>query len=149
MKPLDCFFNYKRSRTGKKPWCKECTKVASEVYNKKKIEKNPFWYRDRMREYKKTKPDILKNAYLKREYGIGLLEYNYLFEKQSGRCAICGIHQSEISRALSVDHNHNTNKVRALLCTWCNSGLGNFNESIALFNKAIRYLELHNTVSCE
>lgn len=80
---------------------------------------------------------------LKREFGITIDEYNALFEKQSGRCAICGRHQSELKRRLAVDHNHIDGKVRALLCTYCNTGLGSFFEDIELIEKAKEYLISH------
>ncbi len=53
-------------------------------------------------------------------YGLNAVEYNRLFAIQSGRCAICGKHQSELKRRLDVDHDHETGKVRGLLCNYCN-----------------------------
>lgn len=47
----------------------------------------------------------------------------------------------ELSRYLSVDHNHKSNKIRGLLCLNCNAGLGNFRDNITLLKKAISYLE--------
>jgi len=57
-------------------------------------------------------------------YGLSLEDYNDLYNQQQGCCAICGKHQSEIKRTLFVDHNHDTGKIRGLLCYTCNSGLG-------------------------
>ena len=46
-----------------------------------------------------------------------------------------------LKRELSVDHNHETNKIRGLLCHHCNIGLGNFRDSTTLLSVAIEYLE--------
>lgn len=40
-----------------------------------------------------------------------------------------------------VDHDHNTNKIRGLLCSRCNMGLGFFDDSIEGLTKAINYLK--------
>ena len=62
-----------------------------------------------------------KNVILKNVYGITLDDYNKMFETQEGKCAICQRHQNELTRTLCVDHDHKTNKVRALLCVTCNT----------------------------
>ncbi len=41
----------------------------------------------------------------------------------------------------SVDHNHNTGKVRGLLCNNCNAGIGLFQDSIKILEKALLYLK--------
>jgi hypothetical protein len=46
-------------------------------------------------------------------------------------------------RSMPVDHSHATGKVRALLCTSCNRGLGFFKDSPELLIEAAKYLELH------
>ena len=43
-----------------------------------------------------------------------------MFKEQYGCCAICGKHQSELKKALAVDHDHRTGKVRGLVCNMCN-----------------------------
>jgi len=70
--------------------------------------------------------------------------YNYLFNEQQGCCAICGKHQSELKKALGVDHNHITGQVRGLLCGICNRGLGNFcvdSNGVELLLKAKDYMD--------
>ena len=62
-----------------------------------------------------------------------------LYEAQQGKCAICGNEPSS-KRALHVDHNHETGKVRGLLCHGCNVALGSFKEDVNTLNKAIEYL---------
>lgn len=74
---------------------------------------------------------------LKYAYGLCLEEYYELLEKQDDCCAICGRHQNLLKRALVVDHDHYTGKVRGLLCNRCNQLLGIFNDNIKTIEKAI------------
>jgi hypothetical protein len=79
--------------------------------------------------------------HLKKNFGITIDAYNDMFTKQGGKCAICGKHQSECTRALAVDHDHITGKIRGLLCSTCNIGLGNFKDDTSLLKNTITYLE--------
>jgi len=72
---------------------------------------------------------------------ISTFEYAKLLVEQNNACAICGVSATELKRELSVDHNHETNKIRGLLCHHCNIGLGNFRDSTTLLSVAIEYLE--------
>ena len=76
---------------------------------------------EKQRKYNKENPLKRKNAVLKNVYGITLVQYNEMFETQEGKCAICQRHQNDLTRTLCVDHDHKTNKVRALLCVTCNT----------------------------
>lgn len=73
------------------------------------------------------------------KYNITPDEYLRMVDEQRGRCAIC--HELPSKRALAVDHDHETNKVRGLLCIKCNTGLGLFNNNIRLLAQALVYLE--------
>lgn len=57
---------------------------------------------------------------LKTRYGLTVEQYNQLFEKQEGKCALCGKHQSELKTRLAVDHDHQSSEIRSLLCSYCN-----------------------------
>jgi len=85
-------------------------------------------------------PKRKKHNNLKKKYGIGLDDYNKMFEMQKGCCAICGIHQSQTFKALSVDHDHKTGKIRELLCNSCNTSIGLLKENVSIFESAIEYL---------
>jgi hypothetical protein len=80
---------------------------------------------------------------LKAEYGLSLEAYNQLRREQGYRCAICNRHEDEInhnSQKLVVDHDHETGKVRGLICHKCNAGLGAFKDSPELLESAKQYL---------
>lgn len=61
-----------------------------------------------------------RNSYLTKTYGITLDQYNQMLADQNDSCALCNKHKSNFKRALHVDHNHKTGKVRGLLCFYCN-----------------------------
>lgn len=69
------------------------------------------------------------------KYGISETQYRALLTHQQGLCAIC--HKD---RDLVVDHNHDTGKVRGLLCHRCNTGLGHFEDSVEFIRAAEGYL---------
>ena len=71
--------------------------------------------------------------------GFGPLEYRYLYNKQQGCCVICSKHESEQKNNLSIDHNHQTGKVRGLICQACNTKLGWFENRKKLI---LDYLEI-------
>jgi hypothetical protein len=82
--------------------------------------------------------DMAKAAKLKHTYGITVEQYQALFESQSGVCAICGKPPGKL--ALAVDHCHATGRIRGLLCTCCNHGLGMFRDCPINLSRAIEYL---------
>jgi hypothetical protein len=67
--------------------------------------------------------------------------YEAMRREQNNRCAIC--RRPPGKRDLHVDHDHDTNVIRGLLCYYCNTGLGNFKDDIALLEKACDYLRKH------
>jgi hypothetical protein len=99
--------------------------------------------------YPSSNPDQKKDRYLQRLYGITLEQYNQMLESQNRVCAICGQPETTVNKRgnciqdLSVDHNHETGKVRGLLCRKCNRILGDAKEDINIFNSATNYLNLH------
>lgn len=166
---IDFFHKHPTCKFGLKNICKSCTKAAEhkrrntpeakqkrhEYYaeNKKELEaKRKIYYaknRARIleREREKNKLNLEKNREyrLKTKFGISLEEYNSLLERQHGVCAICGLGESSRDkkgkiRPLMVDHDHKTGKVRGLLCSKCNIGLGQFNDSPTVLKVAMEYI---------
>jgi hypothetical protein len=81
-----------------------------------------------------------KDYSLRSKYGITLEQYNKILKKQNGVCAICGEKEtSKINKILSVDHCHNSKKVRGLLCAKCNKGIGLLKHNFKLLLKAAEY----------
>lgn len=62
-----------------------------------------------------------------RKYGLTPADYDEMVETQNGRCMICNTDQPGTESGYwPVDHDHATGRVRALLCSACNAGLGQF-----------------------
>ena len=81
------------------------------------------------------------------QYGLTREDYDRMFEEQKGVCCVCeqpGKPVNNSHRTLVVDHNHTTNKVRGLLCSSCNTGLGMFYDNPRLLHKAATYLKKTN-----
>ncbi len=83
----------------------------------------------------------LANNHLRRKYNVSLEDYGWLLSLQEGGCAICGRTPEEEGRRLAIDHDHETSKIRGLLCHNCNRGLGYFQNDPFLLTLAIGYLE--------
>jgi nitrate/TMAO reductase-like tetraheme cytochrome c subunit len=114
-------------------------------------EKCKAWNRDYMRkkragipiEKKKAEWVSKRNYYLKRKYGITEKQYDEMLTSQNFGCAICKSKETKDERSfrLVVDHCHTTGKVRGLLCSACNKGIGMFEDSKEALMEAIKYLE--------
>jgi hypothetical protein len=69
-------------------------------------------------------------------YGITISEYDAMIEAQQGKCALCGTapprrrlrNDGEPWRSLVIDHDHETGRVRGLLCGGCNIAMGRFDR---------------------
>lgn len=88
--------------------------------------------------YKRSSNSELRRKYkLKNRYGMSIEDYKKMCDLQNDACAICKRHVVE---KLHVDHCHETNKVRGLLCSYCNKGLGCFKDNIENLKTACEYL---------
>jgi hypothetical protein len=64
-----------------------------------------------------------------------------MLKDQGNKCAICGsLSPGKKETSFHVDHDHETGKVRGLLCELCNVGLGYFKTPKEL-RAAAAYLE--------
>lgn len=88
--------------------------------------------------WKKRNPAAMRVYYL-RKYGLTHETFAALLAKQNGACAICGLKM----KRPCIDHDHETNAVRGLLCIGCNAALGGFKESTGNLLSAVDYLIEH------
>jgi hypothetical protein len=84
-------------------------------------------------------PEHYRRAKLKMRYGITYGDRNALIEAQGNKCAICK--NGPGMKGWHVDHCHTTGTVRGILCFKCNTGLGNFSDSVEFLANAIAYLK--------
>lgn len=123
LKSDDEFRKHNETSDHLQSWCKECH----------------YKYILEQRSTKKGKDDSRKYE-LKKKFKITPEQYQKIFIKQGGCCAICGIHQSKLKKALAVDHNHDTEIVRGLLCSNCNMAIGLLYDDPLTLLKAVDYL---------
>lgn len=103
--------------------------------------------RERQRQFKARNPERQAEYSAKWKYGITPDEYDRLFAEQDGRCAICREPETTKDRTgrvrarLSIDHDHETGRIRGLLCHHCNAALGHAKESSFRLRDMAAYLE--------
>ena len=133
IKSLSEFYELKKRNGTFETRCKLC----KNLYNKERRKKGLC----RKRDYSK-----IKQSFLKRKYGINLDQYFILLQEQNFKCLICEtiLHHKNSGRMLSLDHCHETGRIRGFLCAKCNKGLGLFNDNSNLLLKAHRYLKVQN-----
>lgn len=94
-------------------------------------------------DYRKTEAGkrTTRKANLRFLFGMSLEDYDALVESQNGLCAVCGTDQPGTKSGVwPIDHSHDTNEVRGLLCLKCNTLLGMSGDSIEVLAAAIEYL---------
>lgn len=109
--------------------CRQC-KQSFEI--KAQRGRKPNYCSDKCREI-----DNLDHQRAK-DYGLSVEAIRALKKSQGDVCAICTERPAE-----HLDHDHNTNQVRAFLCSRCNMGLGQFFDRPDLLRQAANYLEQH------
>tara|TARA_B110000503_G_C7132135_1_gene407256 strand:+ start:1609 stop:1932 length:324 start_codon:yes stop_codon:yes gene_type:complete len=72
------------------------------------------------------------------KFNITMEKYKEMLKDQNHLCGICFVDEG---KSLCIDHDHVTNKVRGLLCSRCNRGLGLLGDSKNLVKAALNYFE--------
>lgn len=151
-----------RSKDGRYSWCRLCKREYrnqnKEAINlKRKVYDSIHKEEKRMRDhlyYENNKEKLLNRSYVycrNASYNITQKEFDEILENQGGVCAICGKEETSFGRVtkrrqpLSVDHDHNTGRIRGLLCKNCNHGLGSFFDDESLLIEAANYLKYNHT----
>jgi len=112
-------------------------------------EQRKAYAREYARKWRIENPRQTQNTELKRHHRMTLDDYEAVLDEQGGGCAICGSKPGEVGTGgatkgtLAVDHCHETDTFRGLLCTNCNLGLGSFKDNLVLLANAIAYLQQH------
>ena len=96
---------------------------------------------------------IARRKYVyKTRYKMSEEQYQKKLAEQNYSCAICGTHISELTKRLSVDHDHNCcpalyscgSCIRGLLCGRCNMSLGGFKDNRGIIVSALNYLNFYS-----
>lgn len=126
VKPLIEFYRHPACRDGYRGECKACTYDKHKSYRAVKG--------------RTETPEQNRRYNLKRQFNISPEDYDEILSLQNGVCAICGS-TCKTGRRLAVDHCHMTGRIRGLLCSECNNGIGKLKDSPDLLRAAISYLE--------
>jgi DNA-directed RNA polymerase subunit RPC12/RpoP len=120
------FHNDSSRKDGTASYCKICL-----------LEKNSKWQKENPEKWNKS---LAERIWYRRQrtYGISKEEYMSIIEGQEYKCAIC---KEQINTSAAVDHCHNTQKIRGILCRECNAGIGLLKDDQSILLNAIEYLK--------
>ena len=133
---------------GRPPNARFCNIRCKERYRSEQRRTDEVYKSKRAKRYR-GQARTQRNRFLQWSYGITIEDYEAMLDAQDGRCAISACDATEPGGrgGWHVDHDHVTGKVRGLLCTNCNSGLGRFRDDPAVLRAAADYLERSLTPS--
>ena len=81
-------------------------------------------------------------SHIKRVYGVSKEYYNSLISKNKNKCGICGnTFTYKYPNKPCIDHNHETKKIRGLLCFKCNTAIGFFNDNSKVITMGINWIK--------
>lgn len=110
-------------------------KEAAKAYNKRHYHAN--------RDALKLKANARAwRLHLKKAYGMTVADYDRMVREQGGQCFICGPNAKTYRKAklLCVDHDHQTGRVRRLLCDRCNRLIATADEDPTILRAAALYV---------
>lgn len=169
VKHVECFERTSKGADGLRGQCRDCREKYAVEYLARTVEKraeykkryyaenrerilakNKAWYEANKDERKKKqaawyeankeKANASARALkLRKQYGITQEDYEAMFVKQDGKCAIC-LEPLPSDRSAAIDHCHDTGRVRGLLHNPCNAALGIFQDDAETVERALRYL---------
>ena len=117
-------FEWQKNRPNPRKVCKACR------YEARNREKERKRHREYAKERRKANPDLIRQLWERCTYGVSKEDIGIT------SCMICGS-----THRLCIDHCHTTNKVRGILCSRCNAGLGMFRDDPVKLKAAIKYLK--------
>ena len=73
-------------------------------------------------------------------FGLSPSDYDFLLKLQGYNCAICHKPLKLKQYKFAVDHCHDSDDVRGILCVRCNTALGSFDDDPDMILRAAEYL---------
>lgn len=130
--------------------CKTCgVEKPEEEFRKKEVrilKSGPKVYRtchctecfkNRAYRYRQNNP----YAWIATRYNISKEKAKYWYERSMTNCDICGKEWEEGNERLCIDHDHNTQEIRGILCKNCNHLLGHAYDKVSILENALVYLK--------
>ncbi len=134
--PAGCFNKGPSTPDGLQRMCRSCYKIYDKERRLKKLVEDPDY-------------DI--DSSLRHRHGINLKTYYEMERQQGSKCAICATTDAGTLKSahkskgrFCVDHNHGTGKIRGLLCSNCNLGIGFLGDTLEGVEAAAAYLRKYN-----
>lgn len=123
VKKLDLFYKSLNGKYGRNHYCIPCHKeYSAQLYKSNEA------FRKKRRAYQ-----------LEHKYGMTEKIFDEMMVNQNDCCAICKKKFIK-RRSVFIDHDHNNNKVRGLLCPSCNTMIGLAKENLDVLDEARDYL---------
>ena len=132
--------NPDKTRESRKTWSVSNTHKTKEYY-KEYYRVNSAKKKASNKEWARANPNKTRGYHLRRQYGITSDAVENIRIDQSNCCKICRETFSVKPKSMHIDHDHKTGKIRGLLCSSCNRGLGFFRDSADRLRTAAEYLD--------
>ena len=138
-----CRNGHSGRRYTKSGGCIECGNASSLRYvasPKGKEYRRKWRSQPHVRERERTYAKWFSKQY---RYGLTRPEFEVLLARANGECEACGrgFEDGHQRKAACVDHDHETGKVRGLLCQYCNRALGLLKDNIEVLESLADYLK--------
>ncbi len=153
-KTREHFSKNKKKKNGLNGQCRDCKSISDKKYRKDNAEaisirRRKSWQdnieinKERQRVYYENNKEKIQQSAKEKKYNLPWHVIEKMIEDQNYLCAICfkDFRKSEQKFPINIDHCHLSNKVRGILCSKCNLGIGHFEDSIDMLENAIRYLK--------
>ena len=145
------FARDQRSPDGHAWRCRTCAKADHARWRNENRDHVRDTSRGIARRAQKNDPDRIRTNLRRsrlKKYNLSETGLLTMWNSQAGKCAICTssitINGSRRNKSgAQIDHCHLTGKLRSLLCTRCNTGLGNFKDDRKILLSAVTYLAVH------
>lgn len=115
--------------------CKDCSRNRVYVWRQENPDRLKF---HQMTHYKKNRHRV-RASQRNAKYSLAKDQFRTMMANQEGLCAICE-ESFQPDKQFAVDHSHMTGKIRQLLCSRCNTGIGQFLDDPMLVERAMHYL---------
>ena len=138
-KSIDEFPKSRSGRDGISARCRKCHADARRAYRQRTLDR----HREVDRAYYARNREKARDYNLRKRYGISSRDYDRMLAWQCGLCHLCrkpptGRYNGGV---LHADHDHQTGRLRRLICHDCNNGLGRFKDDPDLLRRAAAYIE--------
>ena len=146
-KDIGEFHKSANRRLGRHAYCKECVRTKNAMWVRSNKEKHAATCANWYAKNKSTAAAKSSEWHYQFHYGISKSEFLSMVDSVNGKCQCCGITIVVGTRANNgavLDHDHATGKIRGVLCSGCNKGIGLLKDSAVVLEMAAAYLKSRN-----